>query len=124
MAAGPARTDDAAMMQMLPGRAMRALSERELDILRCLSQGHSNKVIARQLVIAEATVKAHVKALLRKMQVANRTQAAICAPEFLGATARRAAAAPPAFRAGGLDIGHVPAMQAAARHPAFQPTIG
>ena len=36
-------------------------------------------MIARELQIAEATVKVHVKGLLRKMQVSNRTQAAICA---------------------------------------------
>ena len=54
-----------------------ALSERESQILQCLVAGHSNKLVARELGIAEATVKAHVKALLRKMQVSNRTQAAI-----------------------------------------------
>ena len=56
-----------------------SLSEREKEIMHCLMGGHSNKLIARQLHISEATVKVHVKALLRKMQVANRTQAAICA---------------------------------------------
>ncbi len=59
------------------------LSEREEQILGCLALGYSNKVIARNLDIAEATVKVHVKALLRKMQVSNRTQAAISAPKFL-----------------------------------------
>ena len=60
-----------------------SLSERESQILQCLVAGHSNKLIARELDIAEATVKAHVKALLRKMQVSNRTQAAISALQFL-----------------------------------------
>ena len=55
------------------------LSAREIEILRCLVSGHSNKVIARQLSITEATVKVHVKAVLRKLRVANRTQAAIWA---------------------------------------------
>lgn len=55
------------------------LSSREIEILRCLVSGHSNKVIARQLQITEATVKVHVKAVLRKLRVANRTQAAIWA---------------------------------------------
>ena len=55
------------------------ISDRELQILRCLISGHSNKVIARQLSITEATVKAHVKTVLRKLRVANRTQAAIWA---------------------------------------------
>ncbi|MAM37234.1 MAG: DNA-binding response regulator [Erythrobacter sp.] len=55
------------------------LSERELATLRCLVMGHPNKVIARRLDIGEATVKVHVKAILRKLNVQNRTQAAICA---------------------------------------------
>jgi len=59
------------------------LSDREEQILGCLALGYSNKLIARNLEIAEATVKVHVKALLRKMQVSNRTQAAISAPKFL-----------------------------------------
>jgi two-component system nitrate/nitrite response regulator NarL len=53
------------------------LSPRELAILHCLISGHSNKSIARKLDIAEATVKVHVKAILRKIGVQNRTQAAI-----------------------------------------------
>jgi DNA-binding NarL/FixJ family response regulator len=53
------------------------LSGREKSILRCLIEGDSNKAIARKLDIAEATVKVHVKAILRKIQVQNRTQAAV-----------------------------------------------
>ena len=53
------------------------LSPRELVILRCLIEGNSNKGIARKIDIAEATVKVHVKAILRKIRVQNRTQAAI-----------------------------------------------
>jgi two-component system nitrate/nitrite response regulator NarL len=53
------------------------LSPRELAILRCLISGNSNKCIARKIDIAEATVKVHVKAILRKLRVQNRTQAAI-----------------------------------------------
>ena len=55
------------------------LSAREKHVLRCLTEGDSNKVIARKLVIAEATVKVHVKTILRKTRVENRTQAAIWA---------------------------------------------
>jgi two-component system nitrate/nitrite response regulator NarL len=55
------------------------LSTREKCILRCLVEGDSNKVIARKVDIAEATVKVHVKAILRKIRVHNRTQAAIWA---------------------------------------------
>ncbi|WP_247832040.1 response regulator transcription factor [Bradyrhizobium sp. 200] len=53
------------------------LSPREKSILRCLIEGNSNKCIARKIDIAEATVKVHVKAILRKIRVQNRTQAAI-----------------------------------------------
>jgi two-component system, NarL family, nitrate/nitrite response regulator NarL len=52
------------------------LSPREAAILKALTQGISNKVIAYQLQITEATVKVHVKAILRKIRVKNRTQAA------------------------------------------------
>ena len=54
-------------------------SEREWEILRCLALGGSNKSIARELGIAETTVKVHIKSLLRKLGAANRTQAAIWA---------------------------------------------
>jgi DNA-binding NarL/FixJ family response regulator len=53
------------------------LSPRETSILRCLIEGDSNKCIARKIDIAEATVKVHIKAILRKIRVQNRTQAAI-----------------------------------------------
>src|SRR5437588_130992 len=53
------------------------LSPREKSILGCLIEGDSNKCIARKIDIAEATVKVHVKAILRKIRVQNRTQAAI-----------------------------------------------
>jgi two-component system nitrate/nitrite response regulator NarL len=53
------------------------LSPREKSILRYLIEGDSNKCIARKIDIAEATVKVHVKAILRKIRVHNRTQAAI-----------------------------------------------
>jgi two-component system nitrate/nitrite response regulator NarL len=55
------------------------LSNREHQILQCLINGLTNKAIARDLDISEATVKVHVKALLRKTRLANRTQAAIWA---------------------------------------------
>ena len=55
------------------------LSARQQSILRCLILGDSNKAIARKMAIAEATVKVHVKAILRRIRVHNRTQAAIWA---------------------------------------------
>ena len=53
------------------------LSSRESQILGCLVNGSSNKTIARELNMAEATVKVHLKSLLRKLKATNRTQAAI-----------------------------------------------
>lgn len=53
------------------------LSTRESEILHCLVDGSSNKAIARRLEITESTVKVHMKSLLRKINAANRTQAAI-----------------------------------------------
>lgn len=62
---------------------IRTLSSREAEILQCLMQGAPNKVIARKLDVAEATVKVHIKAILRKIRVANRTQAAMWAVNHL-----------------------------------------
>jgi two-component system nitrate/nitrite response regulator NarL len=59
--------------------AMRQLSAREIAILERIVRGDSNKHVARFFDIAEATVKAHVKAILRKIRANNRTQAAIWA---------------------------------------------
>ena len=55
------------------------LSRREIETLECLVNGDSNKIIARKLSISDATVKVHVKNILRKISAANRTQAAIWA---------------------------------------------
>lgn len=55
------------------------LSDREVQVVRELGKGCANKTIARRLGISEATVKVHVKTTLRKLQLANRTQAAIWA---------------------------------------------
>lgn len=57
----------------------RRLSPREREVLSHLLAGHSNKVIARHLGTSEATVKIHLKNLLRKIKVGNRTQAAVWA---------------------------------------------
>jgi two-component system, NarL family, nitrate/nitrite response regulator NarL len=59
------------------------LSAREAQILGCLREGAPNKLIARKLDITEATIKVHVKAILRKIGVANRTQAAMWASQHL-----------------------------------------
>ena len=63
-----------------PAEAPQArLSAQEERILGYLVQGHSNKAIARELAITDATVKVHVKAILKKIGAQNRTQAAIWA---------------------------------------------
>ncbi|HEY3108481.1 MAG TPA: response regulator transcription factor, partial [Chloroflexota bacterium] len=55
------------------------LSERELEVLRLVAHGMSNQEIADTLVVGEATVRSHVSAILRKLQLASRTQAALYA---------------------------------------------
>jgi two-component system nitrate/nitrite response regulator NarL len=62
---------------------LRKLSTRESQILNCLTDGAPNKVIARKLDVAEATVKVHIKAILRKIGATNRTQAAMWATAHL-----------------------------------------
>jgi two-component system nitrate/nitrite response regulator NarL len=66
-----------------PQDVERELSNRERLIMQKLISGNSNKAIARDLVITEATVKVHIKAILRKLRLRNRTQAAIWAREHL-----------------------------------------
>lgn len=57
------------------------LTQRERQVLKGLTEGKSNKQIARDLEILEPTVKLHVKTLYRKVGAANRTQAAMIARE-------------------------------------------
>ena len=64
-------------MQLYP----EPLSEREREVLRWLAAGASNREIGRQLYIAESTVKRHVYNIFGKLNVRNRTQAALRARE-------------------------------------------
>jgi two-component system nitrate/nitrite response regulator NarL len=57
------------------------LSQREEEILKGVVKGHSNKMIARTCGVTDATIKVHMKSILRKIRVVNRTQAAIWALE-------------------------------------------
>lgn len=61
------------------GSRILGLNNRERQILNCLALGHTNKMIARDLAMTEATVKLAVKTLFRRLSVNNRTQAAILA---------------------------------------------
>ena len=62
-------------------QAMASLSPRELDILRGIARGASNKEIAREHGIVETTVKIHVQHVLRKLGVSSRVHAAVIATE-------------------------------------------
>lgn len=98
-----------ATVTQFPETGLPALSPRQHFILRCLVQGDSNKLIARKIAVSEGTVKAHLKVLLRKMKVRNRTQAAIWAlnhQSYLSAVADD-----------GEDRGLGEARRAAAREP-------
>lgn len=75
----PARWTGRVLPSMPEREAISQLSEREIETLRYLILGSPNKVIAGHLDISEATVKVHVKAILRKLGAQNRTQAAIWA---------------------------------------------
>jgi two-component system nitrate/nitrite response regulator NarL len=65
----------AAGVQSADGRGIESygLSDREMEILRCLVNGDANKVIANRLDITEATVKVHMKSLLRKIKAGMRS---------------------------------------------------
>ena len=57
----------------------RALTRRQCDVLALIAEGKANKLIADALNMSESTVKAHVKQIIRRLNVANRTQAALLA---------------------------------------------
>lgn len=57
------------------------ITERERDVLVCVSKGLSNKQIARELTVSITTVRTHVSSLLRKLDLENRTQLALYARE-------------------------------------------
>jgi len=60
-------------------RLLEELSARELDVLRALTAGQSNREIAETLFISAETVKSHLSAIISKLGVRDRTQAAILA---------------------------------------------
>ena len=64
-------------MEMTDASVRRALTPRQRAVLEHLARGSSNREIAAHLGIEEITVKAHVSAILRKLRVKNRVQAAL-----------------------------------------------
>jgi ATP/maltotriose-dependent transcriptional regulator MalT len=66
----------------LNGLGAEPLSERELEVLQVIAIGASNREIGQQLYITENTVKRHVYNIFGKLQVSNRTQAALRAGEL------------------------------------------
>lgn len=60
-----------------PDHRLNELTQREREVLACLASGDNNRVIAQRLGIGEGTVRSHVHVLLQKLQVSNRTQAAL-----------------------------------------------
>src|SRR5690606_32849718 len=55
------------------------LTAREREIVQCLARGESNKVIARNLNVAESTVKIHIQNILKKLNLSSRVQVAVYA---------------------------------------------
>ena len=62
-------------------RIPNALTDREVDVLRCVAQGYSNKQTASELSISITTVRTHISNLLRKLSLENRTQLALYASQ-------------------------------------------
>ena len=83
-----ARDDATPMKREVHGSSFSAqplvepLSERELEVLRLLAAGHDNAAIARELVVAVSTVKAHVNHIFGKLGVGSRLEAALRARQL------------------------------------------
>ena len=68
--------------RVAPAPSLGSLTERETDVLREIATGRSNQEIAARLFVSEGTVKTHVAAVLRKLGLRDRTQAAVAAYEL------------------------------------------
>jgi len=81
-AQGKAILDPALMQRVMQAQTLRhndVLTERESDVLKLVTDGMTNAEIASRLVVNEETVKTHVASILRKLNLAHRTQAAVYA---------------------------------------------
>ena len=96
LSAMPAGITVAPPQAVLPGRPAAAptlenlrsvLTERQVEVLRLLSQGKPNKLIGRSLGISEGTVKIHLAAIFRALNVRNRTEAVVAAQTLTEASA-------------------------------------
>lgn len=74
-------TEAVSAARLTPGQVVpwRELTRRQRDVLALISEGKSNKLIADTLGLSESTVKAHVKQIIKRLHVMNRTQAALLA---------------------------------------------
>lgn len=75
----PARTDD---QRPEAGPPSRLLTPRELEVLALVAQGQTNGEIAGKLIISAGTVRTHVQHIIAKLEVVDRTQAAVRASEL------------------------------------------
>lgn len=72
------------LQERSPERSISQLTPHQMRVLLLLGEAHSNKVIAQELDVSEATVKAHVTVILRKLGFERRTQAALLAQRLFG----------------------------------------
>ncbi len=78
------RYEPSGLLPLQPSPRLEGLTERQLDVLRLLAQGKSNKEIGRALDISHYTVRIHVSSLLRALDVPSRTAAAVKYRALLG----------------------------------------
>jgi DNA-binding NarL/FixJ family response regulator len=78
----PAVLDAAAPVPAADRTVLPGVTPRQMEILRCVIQGKSNKMIARELDISEGTVKAHLSSVLRSLDARNRTEAVYAAAKL------------------------------------------
>ena len=102
-------------------RRLASLTPQQVRVLMMLSEGLLNKQIAYELSVSEATVKAHVSAILQKLGVESRTQAVIAAARIEAMSGRRPSAIK--FRPSGdrSNMAFAPDLGLSARDPAWAP---